>query len=87
MRTWDWFRSLNLSATAVSDMGLAAVSRLSCLEDVRVSSCQGVTDVTVSALQHHVGLRHLELDGTGISDEGLLCMANLTGLTSLSLQR
>jgi Leucine Rich repeat len=77
---------VDLSGTAVDDVGLAHLERLSDLENLFLSGTQ-VTDVGLAHLRGLTGLRQLVLDHTRVSDAGLAHLERLTGLQWLVLDQ
>jgi hypothetical protein len=77
-----WKSRLDLSNTAVTDAGLAALSRLPSLEKLSLGGTS-VTDAGVKEVVQIERLRELELVSTNITDAGLKDLARLKGLRKL----
>jgi hypothetical protein len=76
-------RSLNLSATGVTDAGLAALARLPMLESLKLAYCDKLRDV--SSLSGSVSLCELDLSYTNLRDPGIAGLERIPTLTSLQL--
>lgn len=79
MKSLTLLRSLNLSATAVTDFGLQAITNFSKLESLDISFCKGVfngrqsdsSEVWLDGLGALKGLRNLYLKSTSVTDAHL----------------
>lgn len=82
-------RTLELSrqaATKITDTGLAALANLHGLEKLALCKARGITGTGLADLSRMKELRHLDLSGCGLTDEGLLAVQEpLSSLRLLEL--
>jgi Leucine-rich repeat (LRR) protein len=85
LREMPELRSLDLEDTDVTDLGLVDVRRLQKLRSLRLGHFR--TQITDAGLGHLAGLelQELELQGPGITDEGMMAIGRLHELRKLSL--
>jgi len=76
--------ALDLTETAVTDVGLVAVADLTNLDSLTLRSTW-VTDDGISALAGLNGLRYVDLSNTAVTGVGLAGLAALTSLQAMNL--
>jgi Leucine-rich repeat (LRR) protein len=74
---------LDLSRTAVGDVGIIGLERIAMLVVLNLGQCGHITSVT--SLRHCTALRKLILDGTRVTDAGIAGLECIVTLTKLSL--
>ena len=89
VRIWRIFgavKSLHLNASLVCDSDVRALSPLTTLTDLNISSCKAVSDEGLKELALLTGLTSLDLGGCcKLRNEGVLALSQLTALTNLRL--
>ena len=79
-----WLNNLILTDTAVSDAGLANISRLKHINTLRLDGTN-VTDQGVKQIARLPELQSLHLAGTAVSNDGIPALSNSTNLRTLGL--
>ena len=81
----DSLKALDLVNAAVTDHGLARLTRLGKLESLWFSNCPGVHGSGLAALKALPALRKLEIIETSLDADGLKSLAELVQLRALSI--
>lgn len=64
--------TLNLADTAITDVGIAEVTKLKAIENLNLGNAIGVTDAAIVHLQELKALREINLAGTRVTAAGIL---------------
>lgn len=78
---------LNISYSAVTDVGLCLIIHLDCLETLNMSGCD-ISDIALTYVGSLSQLHRLDISSCyEITDEGISHLSNIASLKSLSLKR
>lgn len=64
-------KKLSMARSKVTSLGMKMLSKMRKLEELNVSSCPGVNDSAVPFLRTHKSLKRLNVDGTGMTADGV----------------
>ena len=79
-------RRLNLDqCVKLTDKAVAAISKSTSLESLRLGSCKSLTGACAPFLGAMAGLKELDLSGVGLPDAAIKDLVKIKGLTSLDI--
>jgi hypothetical protein len=70
LERWEHLDHIAVVRGAITDNGMAELSRVSALRSLLIMDCPGVTDTGLMHLKHHQHLQFLQVVNTGVTPDG-----------------